>query len=96
MPPLLWLLLSPVVFVLPGLLPARFVTGRRIGGDTLLWAFFFSLVLLPPICFGLAMLVGTTVNDPLILLVALALGVPGLFLPRRFTGNRTDARDGHL
>ena len=76
--PMLWVLLSPIIFVLPGLLPARLVTGRLLCWPTLVWALFFSLVLLPPLGFGLAMLLGTTMNPGVIIPLALALGVPGL------------------
>jgi len=82
LPPLLWLLLSPVIFLLPGLLPARLITGQLLAARTLLWSFFFSLVLLPPLCFVLAMLLGTTINAVLVIPVALALGAVGLFFPR--------------
>ncbi len=80
LPPILWLLLCPVIFVLPGLLPARLVTGQLLCGATLVWAIFFSLVLLPPLAFGLAMLLGTTMSPALVIPLALVLGVPGLAL----------------
>ncbi len=80
---LFWILCSPIIFVLPGLLPARLVTGRRWTWWTVAWAFFFSVVLLPPICFGLAILLGTNINPYLVLPVAIILGLPGVLLPKR-------------
>lgn len=77
-PPIIWLLLSPIIFVLPGMIPARLVTGKRLGGATLIWAFFFSMVLLPPLAFGLAMLLGTTMSPAVVIPLALVVGLPGL------------------
>jgi hypothetical protein len=79
---MLWILAAPVVLVLPGLLPARLVTGTLRSGWTLAWASFFSVVLLPPLAFGAAMLLGTTMNARLVLPLAAALGVAGLIFPR--------------
>ena len=81
--PLFWILCSPIIFVFPGLLPARLVTGRLWSGWTLVWALLFSVVLLPPLCFGLAILLQTTINPHLVLPVAIVLGIPGVFLPRK-------------
>ena len=78
LPPIAWVLLAPLVFVLPGLLPARLVTGELKSGATLVWALFFSVVLLPPLAFGLAMLLGTTMNPGLVIPLALALGAANL------------------
>lgn len=88
MEPILGLLSIPVLFILPGLWPARLVTGRLFSGVTIAWAMFFSVVLMPPLCFGLAMLLGTTMNFSLTVAVALALGVPGLWRP----GRRSEAK----
>ena len=78
----LWLLAAPLLFILPGLLPARWVTHWTYCWETILWAFFFSVVLFPPFAFGLAMLFGTTVNAPLLIVSSLVLGAIG-YLPRR-------------
>jgi hypothetical protein len=86
LPPIIWVLLAPIVFVLPGLLPARLVTGELISGATLVWALFFSLVLLPPLSFGLAMLLGTTMNPGLVIPLALVLGAAGLLFHWRRRG----------
>lgn len=86
---LLWLLLSPVVFVFPGLYPARRITGTLFSWWTLVWAAFFSIVAIPPLAFGLAMILGTTVRPALILPLAVLLGLPGLFFPRQI--NRADS-----
>lgn len=83
MAPAFWILCSPIIFVLPGLLPARLVTGRRWSWWTLGWAFFFSVVLLPPLCFGLAILLNTNINPTLVLPVAIIMGLPGVLLPRK-------------
>ncbi len=83
MHPALWIICSPLIFVFPGLLPARLLTGRRWTWWTGVWAFFFSVVLLPPACFGLAILLGTNINPTLVLPVAIILGLPGVFLPGR-------------
>ncbi|NLH48953.1 MAG: hypothetical protein GX444_10160 [Myxococcales bacterium] len=80
---ILWLLSSPLLFLLPGLLPARLVTGKPVTGWTLVWAFFFSLVLLPPAAFACAMLLGTTVRPELLFPLTIVMGAPGLYWPRR-------------
>ncbi len=79
---LLWVLLTPVLFIGPGLLLARLVAGPKISGITLAWAAFFSVVLLPTFAFGLAMLFGTTANALLVIPFALVLGILGLVFPR--------------
>lgn len=96
MNPLIWILLSPVLFILPGLYPARLITGRLFYPATLLWSVFFSVVLLPPLGFGLAILLKTTVKPQLVLPVALVLGVFGLIFPRTKPKSDPDARDGDL
>lgn len=83
MNPLLWLLFFPILFVFPGLYPARKITGARYSGWTFIWAAFFSIVALPPLAFGLAMILGTTVKPTLLLPLAIVLGLPGLFFPRK-------------
>lgn len=79
----LWILLAPVLFVGPGLLPARIVAGPGITAWTLVWSFFFSVVLLPTLAFGLAMLLGTTANAYLVVPLAVVLGVLGMIFPRK-------------
>lgn len=82
---MLWLITAPVFFLLPGWWPAQCVTGRAFAGATFAWAVFFSVILLPPLCFGLAMIAGTVVGYPLLLAVSLACGLGGLltFFHRR-------------
>jgi hypothetical protein len=80
---LIWILLAPVLFVGPGLLPARLVAGPEINRWTLVWSFFFSVVLLPTLAFGLAMIFGTTANGFLLLPLALVLSLVGLIFPRK-------------
>ncbi len=72
------------------------VTGRILSARTLAWAVFFSVVLLPPLAFGIAMLLGTTVNARLTIPLAVALGILGLAVPGKFLGARPDAGDGNL
>jgi ABC-type molybdate transport system permease subunit len=81
-----WLIASPLLFVLPGLFPARMVTGERFSFQTIAWALFFSVVLLPPICFGLAMLLGTVAGPALVLPVGIGLSAIGLIFPKRTNG----------
>ena len=78
----LWLLAVPIVFLLPGLFFAKLTTGRNGGALTLLWSLFFSIVLLPPIAFGAAMLLDTNMNGPVVIGTALVLGIPGLVFRR--------------
>jgi hypothetical protein len=85
--PVLWLLLSPLIFIAPGLWPARRLTGGAYTGWTFVWAFFFSV---------LAMLLGTTMNAALLLPLGAVLGLLGLFSPRRVKGARTDADPGPM
>ncbi len=82
---MLWIFAAPVFFLLPGWGPAQWVTGRAFGGATLAWAAFFSVVLLPPVCFGVAMIGGTVVGYPLLASVSVAFGLCGfiLFVRRR-------------
>jgi len=68
----------PLLFVLAGWLPAQWVTGRRFSGGTVAWAALFSVVLLPPLCFGLAMALGTVVTLPLAVTAAGAMALAGL------------------
>jgi hypothetical protein len=94
--PVLWLLLSPLIFIAPGLWPARRLTGGAYTGWTFVWAFFFSVLVMPPLAFGLAMLLGTTMNAALLLPLGAVLGLLGLFSPRRVKGARTDADPGPM
>lgn len=89
---LFWLF-APLVFIMPGWLPARCVTGGRFDGATLAWAAFFSVVLLPPIAFGAAMALGVTVGPALILFLTLVLGALGWFFPAE-SRNRNDVGPG--
>ena len=91
-----WIVSIPILFILPGLLPSRIITGRVFSGWTLAWAVFFSVVLLPPLCFAMAMLFGTTVRLSWLIPLALVLGVIGLVFPGRSSDARTDAGDGDL
>lgn len=75
---LVWMLASPILFVLPGLWPAQRITGVAFGARTLGWAVFFSVVLLPPVAFGVAMIFGTVMGAHLLVPLGLALGAPGI------------------
>jgi len=78
-----WLIASPVLFVLPGLLPARLVTGAKITAWTIVWAVFFSVLFVPLISFALAMIIGTTAGPFVFVPVAMVLGLAGLIYPKR-------------
>jgi hypothetical protein len=81
-----WLIVAPLVFLLPGWALAQAVTGRAFTGATALWALFFGVVLMPPLCFGVAMALGTVVTPTLALAVGGAFGALGLILA--FTNRR--------
>jgi len=87
-------LLAPLFFVLPGLLPARIITGGAWNGWTLAWSIFFSVVGLPPLAFGLAMLLGTTVNLFLLIPLAAGLGALNLIFPKPMKSFRSNAGAG--
>ncbi|MCL4234469.1 MAG: hypothetical protein KJ042_08125 [Deltaproteobacteria bacterium] len=73
-----WIIASPILFVLPGLWPAQVVTGSTLCARTLGWAVFFSVVLLPPVAFGVAMIVGTVMGAHVLIPLGLAMGAPGV------------------
>ncbi len=85
-----WLLpvSAPLLFVLPGLLPARVLTGRLLSWPTLAWAVFFSVLLLPVFSFGLAMALHVSVGPALVYPLAAVLGLAGVLCPRRFCSGR--------
>lgn len=72
-----WMLASPILFVLPGLWPAQHVTGVAFDARTLGWAVFFSVVLLPPVAFGVAMIFGTVMGAHVLIPLGLVMGAPG-------------------
>ena len=78
----IWLILSPVIFVLPGLLPARLVAGPKITVWTIAWAVLFSVVFVPLISFSLAVIFGTTANPLIFVPVSLVLGALGVIFPK--------------
>ncbi len=73
-----WILASPILFVLPGLWPAQRVTGSALCARTLGWAVFFSVVFLPPVAFGVAMVFGTVMGAHVLIPLGLAMGAPGI------------------
>ncbi len=78
----LWLMISPLVLVLPGLYPAKLVAGTAISARTFAWALFFSILFVPLISFALAMILGATAGPAIFLPVSFVLGAVGLIFPR--------------